>query len=42
MRETLSEWPDREHDGVEHDGLDDARHQAKCLAAALQEVGDGE
>lgn len=42
MRETLPEWPDREHDGVEHDGLDDAVHQAECLTAALREVGDGE
>jgi len=40
MRETLAAWPDREHDGVEHDGLDDARFQAECVIDALREVGE--
>jgi hypothetical protein len=40
MRETLAAWPDREHDGVEHDGLDDAVYQAECVIDALREVGE--
>jgi len=38
LRETLPDWPDREHSGTEHDALDDARHQAECLVEALREV----
>jgi len=38
------DWPDREHTGTEHNALDDARHQARCVAACLrrqQAVADG-
>jgi len=37
-------WPDREHEGVAHNALDDARHQARSVAACLrrqQAVADG-
>jgi DNA polymerase III epsilon subunit-like protein len=42
LRETLDTWPDREQQGTAHDGLDDARYQARCLIDALQEVGGDE
>jgi hypothetical protein len=38
LRETLPTWPDREQESTEHDGLDDARYQAECLAEALRGV----
>jgi hypothetical protein len=34
--------PDREHDGVKHDALDDARHQARVVSDTLREIGGGE
>jgi len=37
-------WPDREHEGVEHNALDDARHQSRCVADCLrrqQAIADG-
>ena len=37
-RETLPTWPDREQESVAHNAVDDARFQAECLAAALEEV----
>jgi len=36
LREELDEWPDREQETTEHDGLDDARFQADCLIDALR------
>jgi hypothetical protein len=42
LRETLPQWPDREQETTEHDGLDDARYQAECLVAALREVSEDE
>ncbi|AFH22640.1 exonuclease [environmental Halophage eHP-31] len=38
MREVLSasgDWPDREQSGTDHDALDDARYQARCLSEGL-------
>jgi len=32
--------PDLEHDGVEHDALDDAKHQARIVSEALQQLVD--
>jgi len=44
LRKYSPAWPDREHEGVEHNALDDARHQARSVAACLrrqQPVADG-
>jgi len=45
LRKRSPAWPDdREHEGVQHDALDDARHQARCVADCLrrqQAVADG-
>ena len=41
VREESPHWPDREQEGTEHDALDDARHQARCVRdylAAVEEV----
>jgi hypothetical protein len=35
FRETLSTWPDREQDSVDHNALEDARFQAECLVDAV-------
>lgn len=40
LRETLGTWPDREQQGTNHDALDDARYQAKCLIEAVTESED--
>jgi DNA polymerase III epsilon subunit-like protein len=37
---TLPVAPDTDHDGVEHDALDDAKHQAYVAAAALRRLED--
>jgi len=45
LRKYSPTWPDdREHEGVAHDALDDARHQARCVADCLrrqQAIADG-
>jgi len=45
LRKCAPAWPDdREHEGVAHDALDDARHQARCVAECLrrqQAIADG-
>jgi len=45
LRKCAPAWPDdREHEGVAHDALDDARHQARCVADCLrrqQAIADG-
>jgi len=45
LRKVSTAWPDdREHEGTQHDALDDARHQARCVAECLrrqQAVADG-
>jgi len=43
LRDCSPAWPsDREHEGVQHDALDDARHQARCVAACLRRQRDGD
>jgi len=45
MREVLSasgDWPDREQSGTDHNALDDARYQARCLSDGLAAMGDSD
>jgi hypothetical protein len=46
LRKCAPAWPDdREHEGTQHDALDDARHQARCASdylAAVEEVDTDE
>jgi Exonuclease. len=35
FRETLTTWPEREQESVDHNALDDARYQAECLIEAV-------
>jgi len=40
LREELDDWPDREQETTDHNGLADARFQAECLVEALRGDSD--